>query len=90
MLLFSSGKPKRWLSLIMSILMVNTVLITSLPSKSLVAALENDPGSSVPENSMACEIVDFRALFDQLDQKGVIGTRIPTMKRGILLSGRLM
>ena len=70
MLLFSSGKPKRWLSLIMSILMVNTVLITSLPSKSLVAALENDPGSSVPENSMACEIVDFRALFDQLDQKG--------------------
>ena len=43
MLLFSSGKPKRWLSLIMSILMVNTVLITSLPSKSLVAALRVIP-----------------------------------------------
>ena len=70
MILFSSGKKKRWLSLIMSILMVNTVLIASLPSKPLEAALESEPGSSGQENSMACELVDFRALFDQLDRKG--------------------
>ena len=74
----------------MSILMVNTVLIASLPSKPLEAALESEPGSSGQENSMACELVDFRALFDQLDRKGVIGTRIPIMKQGILLSGKLM
>lgn len=70
MLLFLSRRRKRTFRVFMCVLMVNIILITALPLKPLEAALETDPGSGAPENIADCEIIDFRALYDRLEQKG--------------------